>query len=125
MLHWILAPDGLLVLASTLLLAGAACVLGPSRALGPFVLVALLLWAVATPFMAAGSVTLRGGLATAAWIACFVGTTGLVLGLLVARGARLATILAATVTLLAVQLPVAFAAQVLLQCYVGRYCPGL
>ena len=125
MLHWLLAPDGLLVLATTLVLAVAACVLAPSRSLGPFVLVALLLWALTTPFTAAGAVTLRGGLAAATWILFVVGTAGVVLGLLVARGAKLSMVLSATVVLIALQLPMAFAAQVLLQCYVGRYCPGL
>ena len=125
MLHWLLTADALLVLAATLAIAGAACVFSASRAVGPFVLVALLSWAVATPFAAASELTLRGGIAAAAWLMVVVGFSSLPLGLLVARGATARMILLAAVGVLVLLVPVSFAAQALLQCYVGHYCPGL
>lgn len=125
MLHWALAPDGLFVICATLVLAVTACVLGPSRAKGPLALVTLLLWALATPFMAASSPTLRGGIAAALWVAFVVGFAALPLGLLVARSAAARTIVMVASAVLVVQIPASFVAQVFLQCYVGHYCPGL
>jgi hypothetical protein len=125
MLQWVLAPEALLACALTLVLGGASLVLAPSRGVGPMMLVALLACAVGTPIAAVGAVTLRGGLASALAVLVVVGVDAIVLGLLVGRGTRVRALLAATLVLLALQVPLAILANVWLQCHVGHYCPGL
>jgi hypothetical protein len=122
LLQWAFSTAGLCHLIGIGVLAGAAILLGPSRAVGRFCLVALVLWIVASVLGALNSSTARGAWAGAVWALSVVAFYALFLGLLVAKGKGPRTVILTSTVLLLLQLPFSLLSGPYVACYIGHDC---
>lgn len=122
MLRWAFSAAGLCHLIGIGVLAGAAIMLGPRRAVGRFCLVALVLWIVASVIGALKSSTTRDAWVGAVWALSIVAFYALFLALLVAKGKGPRTVILTSTVLLVLQLPFSLLSGLYFACYIGHDC---
>ena len=123
MLQWTFSLAGLVHLIGALVLAGAAARFSRSRGIARFLIVASLVWLVASALGTLETMRLRAALAGALWILSIVAVYAIVLGVLVAKAKGSRPIFIATAVLFVLQAPLSWLSALYFTCYIGHDCP--